>query len=81
MKRVELKFYQSSGQWGLPEYTNSEFVEFNTDEELSDYIDSLTDGYKHKYRKSESFKGYDYVSNAGALGVHEITFKTLVRKK
>jgi len=62
-----------AGIFASPSYTHNELVETEnglTDEMLINYIESKSDEYGNKFKKSkDTFMGFDYISNAGGVKV------------
>ncbi|MFW6311686.1 MAG: hypothetical protein ACOC1K_05570 [Nanoarchaeota archaeon] len=51
-----------------PIYTNSEYVEVDSEKKLHEYILKQKDLYGRKFKKSpDRFMGYDFISNSGGV--------------
>ncbi len=56
--------------FSVPQYTNSEHVEVDSEEKLFDYISTKKDLYGGIFKKDDTkFMGFDFISNSGGVKV------------
>lgn len=86
MKKI-IEYYSilSDHVFATPEYTHSELVEVDTEEELQKYIESKKDRYGGSFKKKDKdFMDYQYTSHSGGVKVRDYNppkFKKISSKK
>lgn len=68
--KVEFCTVHGDSIFSLPEVTETEYIDTDSDDKLTEYILSKKDGYGHSFERGRiMFQGFQFISSAGGVKI------------